>query len=271
MRFDLFLIKLIVVISTFLLVSTLHAEIIKLTIAYESYEQPPYYMGDTTEIPKENPGVAVEMVKLLEDKIDGIEIKFVRYPWKRCLFSLKKNTVDGIFNASYKIDRLEIGHYPTIDRTHNGSPDKSKRITNISYYLYKLKDRKINWDGNEFINFNGTIGAPSGYSIVSELKKKGAKIEETNNSINNLKKLMAGRVDAVALQDVTADNIIAMNPKKFNGVEKVQPRLVEKPYYLMLSKQFIEKNPKLAQKIWNTLKIIRKTKFDIIAKKYSTE
>lgn len=51
-------------------------------VAYEDKTQFPYYMGDTQRV-LEKPGAAVELVKLLEDRVPGLRIKFSRDPWKR--------------------------------------------------------------------------------------------------------------------------------------------------------------------------------------------
>ncbi|MBN1970893.1 MAG: transporter substrate-binding domain-containing protein [Candidatus Delongbacteria bacterium] len=262
--------KPIIVIFMMLALSlTIYSEVIELTFAYEDKEQPPYYMGNSNEVLNENPGVAVEMVKLLETRIYGIEIDFVRYPWKRCLASLGENKVDGIFNSSYKQDRLEVGWYPTVDNKHDGEPNPDKRICDISYSLYTLKGTVIPWDGENFNNFTGKISAPLGYSIVDDLKKKGVNIEESPSSINNIDKVVNLRVEATALQDVTADNIIASSPDKYKDIVKISPALTSKHYYVMLSDKLVEENPELAKKIWDELEKIREEKFVELSKKYN--
>lgn len=114
----------------------LFSETVKLLIAYEDKEQPPYYMGNSSEV-ELNPGVAVEMIKLLETKIDNIEIEFVRLPWSRCLFMLENNRVDGIFNASYKQQRLNYGWYPTKKNDKYGQLDESKELQQFLTTLQK--------------------------------------------------------------------------------------------------------------------------------------
>ncbi|MDM8517391.1 hypothetical protein QUF76_14430 [Desulfobacterales bacterium HSG16] len=94
----------------------LQVSAVQMVISYEDKEQPPYYMGNSETI-LEKPGVAVEMIQILEKKIDGLKITLRRTPWKRCTFELGTNSVDGIFNASYKKKRLKIGWYPTTDKT----------------------------------------------------------------------------------------------------------------------------------------------------------
>jgi len=51
----------------------------------------------------------------------------------------------------------------------------------------------------------------------------------------------------------------------------MHPPLATKPYYLMLSHQFVGNHPEMAQQIWDTIKIIRETKFNEIVLKYSDE
>ena len=239
---------------------------IELMISYENKEQPPFYMGNTDEV-LEKPGVAVEMVKMLEDAIPGLKITLKRTPWKRCISELSDNKVDGIFNASFKESRLVVGRYPTIDNTPYGKVDSTRRITTISYSMYRLKGSGINWNGKFFTNLEDVIGAPFGYSIVEDLRKKGVAVEEAPSSRMNLDKLLSNRVQAVVLQDVTADDIIRRH-SKYSNVEKVNPPVATKHYYLMLSHKFVKENPELAIKIWDKLGETRETRCRELAEKY---
>lgn len=235
------------------------AEASSITLAYEDKTQPPYYFGDTDQVPDVNPGVAIEMIKLLEQRIDGLEVELVRMPWKRALLSLKSDRVDGVFKASYKKERLKYGWYPTTNFKHEGPIDKSRRMTIMSYSLYQLKESLFSWQG-EWQDLKGKIvGAPLGYSIVESLQKQGIHVEESMNTDSNLRMLMARRFDLVALQTVTADGklIEHKNIKKYAGIEKLKPPLTSKPYYLMLSNGFVQAHPILAQRIWDELKLVR--------------
>jgi polar amino acid transport system substrate-binding protein len=243
---------------------------VELTFAYEDKEQPPYYMGNSLLVPEYYPGVSVDIMKRVGEMIDGLDVKLVRCPWKRCLYSLKNNHISGVFNASYKQSRLDYGWYPTIDEEHDGSVDISKRITYLTYSFYKFKGSQVEWDGQTISNFQSrTVGAPFGYSIVSDLRKKGFTVDESPSTKSNLEKLLLKRVDLVALQDVTADSLIQSNSKIFVNIEKLKPAFITKAYYLMLSHNFVEKHPRIAQQIWDTIKIIRETEFDKIASKYA--
>jgi polar amino acid transport system substrate-binding protein len=108
-----------------------------------------------------------------------------------------------------------------------------------------------------------------GYSIVNDLKNKGVKVEEAQDSMTNLMKVAKGRIDAAALQDVTADDILKNNKKEMGNIVKLNPPVVSKEYYLMLSKKFVQDNPALAQKIWDTIKVIREKEFKNLSSKYN--
>jgi len=251
---------------------TFFASAIEITIAYEDKEQPPFYMVNSLLIPTKKPGVSVEMIKRLGQMIEGLEINLIRCPWKRCLYSLKNNLIDGVFNASYKQTRLDIGWYPTKNGLLEGPVDLSKRIAFISYSFYTLNNSGVKWDGVSISNVDKrTIGAPRGYSVVTDLQRKGFLVDESPSTKSNLEKLILGRINVVALQDVTADSVIGENPKTFSNIKKLQPPFITKAYYLMLSHSFVQKHPKIAQQMWEAIKLIRETEFNNIVTKYNND
>jgi polar amino acid transport system substrate-binding protein len=83
-----------------------------------------------------------------------------------------------------------------------------------------------------------------------------------------LEKLKLGRVAAVLAQDVTADALLK-DQKRFEGIVKLKTPFATKPYYLMLSYQFIKKYPAVAEQIWTSIKEIRKTELDELIAKYT--
>jgi len=237
-----------------------------LHVAYEDKTQFPYYMGETQRV-LEKPGAAVELVKLLEERIPGLQIKFSRYPWKRCLAMLETGQVDGIFNASYNEERTRIGAYPRKD----GQVDPSRRLTTISYHLYSLPNADLGWNGKTFANPDLEIGAPLGYSIVNDLEDLEVSVMKVRSSMQSLQLLIARRVDAVALQSVTADFLLTRNADQLSGIVRIDPPLRTKPYYLMLSRQFKAENPELSEQIWNAVGQLRQEKLEALSQSYLSE
>lgn len=223
-----------------------------LSIACENKQDFPTVMGNNTNVLKKNPGMGVEAIYLLEKRLN-IKIKIKRLPWKRCLAEMEKGHVDGLFTASYKEKRKRFGRYPEID----GKVDPSRRFTSASYALYRLKGSDVRYDGNNF-HVKGKVGAPLGYSIVDDLKKKGLIIDESPNTLNDFKKMVKGRIKAVAALEMTADYYLMVHQDLNEKIEKILPLIVEKPYYFMLSHQLYKENKALAEKIWDTIADIRR-------------
>ena len=246
------------------------ARAVEMRIAYEDNEQPPYIYGNSAAIP-EKPGLSVEMIHMLPEKIPGLEIKLVRMPWLRCIVELENNEVDGIFNASYKKERLRIGRYPTVDGTPDGPVDVDSRIAGMTYSFYVLRKNvgSFQWDGVHFdtIRNTGTIGTPLGYSIAGDLREQGVAVDESGGPETNLAKLAGGRFVAAALLEATVEGLIRSNAL-YSEIVKVNPPLETKPYYLMLSRAFVEEHPELSRRIWGALREIRDTKTAEILTRY---
>lgn len=238
-----------VLLSAMLLANSAHAsdKPASMKLCYENEDVYPWVL-------KDRPGLNIVFMNALAQKL-GIKFDMQSRPWKRCLDELKSGEMDGLFSASFKADRLENGAYPMT----GDKPDETKAIMLDGYTLYRVKGSAVNWDGKK-LTVAGAVGAQPGYSIIDQLKSLGAKVDDGSRSADdNLRKLIAGRVDAVALITLEGENSIRNNPEFASKVEAVQPVLVSKPYYLMLSKQFVAKYPEYAKEIWSGVAAIRES------------
>lgn len=201
---------------------------------------------------KSKPGLNIILLNAVEQKL-GVKLELVGLPWKRCQNEMATGAVDGLFSASFKTERMEIGTYPMVGT----QPDESKALMRDGYTLYRLKGSPVEWDGKK-LTASGAIGTQPGYSIADQLKALGAKVDDGGRTADdNFRKLMAGRVDAVALMSLEGENTLTTKPEFSTKIEKVAPALVDKPYYLMLSKQFVAKYGDFAKEIWNTAAQVR--------------
>jgi polar amino acid transport system substrate-binding protein len=203
---------------------------------------------------KDRPGLNIAHLKAVEQKL-GVKFDIAPLPWKRCQEDMREGKVDGIFAASFKTERTEMGHYPMA----GDKPDAARAMMYDGYSLYRLKGGAAQWDGTK-LTVAGSVGAQPGYSIIDQLKQLGAKVDDgTKTADDNLKKLLAGRVDAVALQTLEGDNALATNSEFAAKVEKVKPPLVDKPFFLMLSKQFVAKYGDFSKDVWKALAEVRES------------
>ena len=216
--------------------STLSAhatEIIQLT--YEPVHNPPQALGTGTAINWEKPGLTLEILKRIEDRLD-VQFKFKRLPWKRGLYMVEHNQMDGIFHASYKPAREEIGVYPK----SNGDVDSTRSIFNQSYVVYKRADSPVDYDGNKIQGVEGAVGTMSGYSVIKELKKMGHTVLESPTLKSNFSKLASGKIDAFAGLENMSDDFLQRNNHAFQNIVKVEQKISNKPYYLLFSHGFLK-------------------------------
>ncbi|MCK5683163.1 transporter substrate-binding domain-containing protein, partial [bacterium] len=233
-------------------------------VTCENKQDFPYIIGNSSIIQSEKPGIVLEYMKLLEKELN-IKFRFTRNPWKRCFYLLGNNDSDALIYASYNSSRKKYGVYPM----KNGKIDNTLSIVDISYSLYSKKGSKIMWDGNRISNLTEKIGAPSGYSIVSDLIEKGYQVDESPSTVIDLKKLLINRLSAVAALEMTADYYIENNKDFADKIIKHEPELAIKPYFMLFSSQFYNCNPELTKKIWVGLAKLRNSKnITILMKKY---
>ena len=197
---------------------------------------------------------------LLEMVRPRLELRFdyVVLPWQRCLEDMQAGKVAGAIGASFLPTRLEMGVYPQVGV---GKLDPSRYLVMNSYHLYVLKGSDLRWDGTRFANLNGPIATTIGYSVIDQLKAAGATIELTGSSADRtlalFQRLAEGRVQAVAMVTKVADALLRNHPDLAQRIEKYPVPLVEKRSYLMLSRQFVDTDPMLADRIWSTIASVR--------------
>ncbi|WP_163835580.1 substrate-binding periplasmic protein [Spartinivicinus ruber] len=225
------------------------------------------YNYTANELNSANPGILIDMTRMMAARL-GLKAQFIAEPWKRSLKSLQRGRIDLLFKASFKVERFQYGRYPM----SGDKLDKSRYITKISYYLYTMKGSKVSWNPNtqRIINLTKPVGAPLGYSIVGKLKQWGVKqVEESRGTEVDLRKLIQGKLSAVAAQEYPATYFLNQYPIEFKKVIQLTPALVSQSYYMLISYQFYQENPVLSEKIWDELTVIRESsEYQFILKRY---
>jgi len=244
---------LIIILAVFWMVSPSSAEPI-LRIVYMDSANPPRVLGDGVSIDWSKPGITLELLKMVETQV-GVRFQFNRMPWKRCLYMVEKGLADATFHASYQPDRAEYGVFPFRD----GKLDPTRAIYINAYAIYVKKGSGVTWNGKTLGNISRPIGTQLSYAITDDLRKMGYEVEEEGNVISNLEKLLAGRISAYADQESIVDAALRKLGSKYALIEKLQPALSEKVYYLLISKKFAAEHPQLTEQIWDAVGDIQKT------------
>jgi polar amino acid transport system substrate-binding protein len=224
----------------------------------------PYIIGGGTNFKTDLPGIEIELYREVAKQLK-LDITFKRLPWKRCLKLIEHNKVQGVFPASFKEERMKIGVYPM----RKGQVDATRKTRNNAYYLYKMKSSPIFYNGSSFENVRGMIGVPIGWAIVDDLKKMQVSVKELPIHENSLDILVQNRINGFVCLETVFDGYIKRNPTKYSDIVKVSPPIWEKPYYLIQSHAFVNANPELAHKIWDTILAIKESEvFNRIVDKY---
>lgn len=220
----------------------------EITFCYEEDENYPWIMKDL-------PSYITIMVDMVVERV-GVKIRMVGKPWKRCLLEMQLNVVDGVVNASYVAERMDMGVYPGA----GGNPDPSLRMLQTSYSLYRLRGSKVNWDGVKISSLNGVIGAQTSFSIVDQLRKTGIPVDDSSKKGSDIfRRVRAGSLAAAALPTENGDQLLATDPDFRAHIEKLPIPLVEKPYYLMLSKRFVASYRDFSDELWNAVAVVRES------------
>jgi polar amino acid transport system substrate-binding protein len=216
----------------------------------------PYIIGAGAEFKVGAPGIEIELYRKVGQLL-GLDIEFKRIPWSRCLDMVEKGQIDAVFPTSFKKSRLAIGVYPM----RGEQPDKTRKTRDNSYHLYKLKGSALSWTGKKIINVKEAIGLPVEWAVNDDIKKTGVRVIEMPVQQNILDMLLAGRIEGFVCLETVFDAWILNNPEKYKDIVKVSPPIWEKPYFLMMSRQWVKKHPKLARKIWDTIAELKRSGF----------
>lgn len=244
---------LIAILALFWMVSLSGAEPI-IKVVYMDKESPPRILGDGASIDWAKPGITLELFKMVEKQV-GVQFQFKRMPWKRCLYVVENGLADATFHASYSSDRAKFGVYPL----REGEPDSTRAIYKNAYVIYVKKGSGVTWEGKTLKNISRPIGTQLSYAIAGDLRKMGYQVEEEGSVTSNLDKLLAGRISAYADLENIVDSALADYGSKYAAVEKLQPALSEKVYYLLFSKKFAGRHPQLTDQIWDAIRDIQQT------------
>ncbi|MBN3006549.1 polar amino acid transport system substrate-binding protein [Chromobacterium alkanivorans] len=213
-----------------------------LRLCTEDMDSPPWRSQN-------GPSLSLLMLKAAAQKTN-IKLEIREMAWIRCLSEVQNNQIDGVFEISFKPDRLRIGVYPM----KGDAPDPAMRMHLDGYSLYRLKGSKLEWDGQSLSHLDGAVGAQTGFSVIAQLQALGAPVDDSSrNPEQNLNKLLARRIGALALPTLTGDSLLASNPLYKDRIEKVGPDLVAKPYYLIFSRRFADGHPKLTRQLWEAI------------------
>jgi len=200
-------------------------------------------------------GLDFELVRQLEPEL-GVRFEFIAMPWKRCLLSLERNRVDAAMGVSYSSERGVFAVYPL-----NGEqPQAALRMRSESYVLYRRKGETVHWADNAMQQLQGAVGVQQGYSVLDLLQQQGVPVDSSASSAEaTLHKLQRGWIGAAVVLGQEGDYWLRHNLDFLQSLERVEPPLQEKHYYLVYSRDFYQRQPALVLRSWQGVALARES------------
>ncbi len=183
-------------------------------------EEPPtnYSAADGTVT-----GFSTEIVQEIQKRVgNSSQIKI--YPWKRAYKMALKEPGIVLFTASRNPDREDRFHWII-------------QVTARRSVLWSKADSPLKISSMEDARRVTSIGVLRGGNREKYLRLRGfTNLEPANEEGQNLKKLLAGRIDLIFLSTIEAETLASINGISFNWI-KPQFTVYSNDSYIMMSKK----------------------------------
>ena len=169
--------------------------------------------------------------------LEGITVHYAYMPWQRAYQETKQGKWDG-----------SVGWAPTPE--HSRDFYMSEPVLQIDKALFHLDSVPFDWKTIDDLR-RWRLGAAAGYSYGADWDRAARNgqlnIEEVATDVANLRKLLRGRVDAVAMEVEVAEYLMhtRLTPEEAAQIRQ-HPRLLSRtPICLALSRALGENGPQL--------------------------
>lgn len=131
-------------------------------------------------------------------RLEGVAVQYEFYPWARAYHVARNGAVDA-----------SIGWYRTEEREQDFL--FSEPVFVESQVLFFLKDKPLRWSSLDDLR-GLSIGATLGYTYGEKFKEleesKALEVQRTGSDEQNLRKLLAGRVQGVVLSRAVGTRLL---------------------------------------------------------------
>ena len=231
------------------------------TLCFEDQHYPPFILGTDVVQPNLLGGILVDYVRLAAQK-QGLELSFVRLPWKRCQQALRNGEVDGLFAFIYSDERDTWAQFPKT----NGQPDD--RYTHLSTYkVFVRSDSNLTWNGETFSPSDVTVQSVPGYMADKKLQNMGYLPVASLQPKEALPLVESNRLDGYILDELIGTSLM-MNLDLSESLSTLNPSFMADPWYVVFSKQRYAKSAAKIEEFWDTLRVIRVEEGERIISRY---
>jgi polar amino acid transport system substrate-binding protein len=188
------------------------------------------------------------LLRQVRDAMPEVRMEMMALPWMRCLILASRGEADAILGASFTPERALDLIYP---RDAQGQPDASRQLFAQGYRLLRRRGDALDTDGTRFTNLVGPIGVERGHASGSLVRAGGATVDENHPDVlAMLAKLRRGRLGGMLVADAHYASLRAQ-PGVLDGIEAVPTPLQQRPYFLVFSRDFSRRHPRLVERLWD--------------------
>jgi len=218
-----------------------------LRFCYYNFEIKPYYIGNGETVPpRGDRGIVIEMIHDVADQV-GLQIEWIRRPWKRCLLMVEKGDADGLTFALPTAEREKFLAFP---RTETGVIDTEQSIGLSKYYFYTNIYNPLEWDGRVFDRPRVRIGVLPGLVATEKIKEMGFGFVQESGSIEGLQKVLDRELDAFVLGDASAQHLIKQLNNGSFRLKKIDPPVYIGYGYHSVSLDYYADHKELVDAFW---------------------
>ena len=207
---------LFLILSCLLSGSSVWAEAVKLAIG----DWEPYTSATN---PK---GKLLEKVVTEAFKLEGVEVKYEYFPWKRSIINAETGESDGTFPWNKTTEREGLFHI-----------HKTSLLKDDSVYFH-LKSTPFDWKSmNDIKKYK--VGVTIGYKDEKIYKDKGINADPVPSEEMNFKKMLAGRIDVYMTSKVVGYSTIhkLFTPEEAKLFTNHPTPVEQGEFYILFSKK----------------------------------
>ena len=204
------------------LATSIHADSPVIKVSTDPWE--PWVLGNEGEVATD--GLAIKFSRELFYRM-GVDLDIKIYPYKRCIYQMKSGTRDILLMVKKTEERMKYMFFSDVAVTD-------------PQLIYFSKDHIGDFEWNSWKDLQGyTVGVVAGFNygdFEAAAKKYKIKNELVSSDSQNIKKLLAGRVDFIFLSRSTANHFMIKNPELADKLKAASTPVDVAKFYFGLSK-----------------------------------
>jgi hypothetical protein len=217
-------------------------------VSLPNFEIAPFVLG--THQVENPPGLLIEWTRnALMRAGCAPRIVIKRRPPNRQLAELETGLLDVLPGFAFSDNPNDQLEFPM----KGAQPDAELAVMSDTVSLYaRAGDAGVQWDGKTLRSANPLVGSSTGGAATDAIARRhGWQIEAAPTPQVDLRKLAAGRVDAILEPDVVLDRYL--QGADAAAVRKLAPPVQVTNRYAPVSKRFAEAYPEFTGRFWKEL------------------